>query len=637
MERPENPPTQQRGFTRRKFLEMVGAALAAALLASCSPEESSVPGSQQEPHHQIPPQIVNPNLESAEAHYRNFIEKYADRAVNSYVFDDQLLFEFSPDEGLRVHRNTLKGILLENPQEVRVLSRRLEVEVVIPKTLDNYSIQTLRALFNIPLDAPYTFYLQEIQIGNRTLFIPSSWMDYTKFKYNSERVILDPQKAKNLIVSIGESIIARNDGIGVRIEKKDLENAVRGIMNSPEVSRVDTPYDILEENDFIHFRELKNKKPHYKNPDVGILQAFSNNSEVESIKIVEIRTNYEGYNTRNSGRFLVVAKFRNGRVKILVLANNSNGAKVIINALKLNTNSNPFIHHALRHSIDLPTHLANDSNFQNLTGRIYENLAERIRNNNLQTGVLDLGGGNKIEIAEIIQRADGYEIKTVINFRGRQISYEYWIAKNGRFGTWYPMGNTRVGATIPQNWFQQVEGIKNKVGNIIGESYTSNTYTIISKDMHPLMFSIVGFYTTYLASRIGELSYYKKLLSEYIDKNNKIKDEIINLIRNNNTYFIIEIQVSENNTENNIYYIECFVHQITPNPDVSLRDEEFGHFFGSSLFTFESIFEINNNSYYINCGVIKKPEEFEKDVLEKGNFEEKQIDGLKIYIPQNKN
>jgi len=601
------------------------AAAAFSLLVGCSGN----PPKEQEPN--IVQQKRQPEFRFNSS-YRNLVETYADRIVREYVFPDVPVFKLDGD------RLTLANGSLANFKSERINITNRRFEVSIPVNPDDDTIKILRAFLNLPLEIPYNFYLQEITIDQNTYLIPAAWFDYSK-RPEIQKADLILGNPKEFMLSLIREGVFPYD-LGVKVDKNSLKNELKLEKNRRETSIADVR-KYLEQNDFFTAQEI-NKL--FRNGDVRVLEVLANDTGIEEMRVLEIRTTYltknRVINTGNYGRFLLAIKYTDGRIKVFVIYNNYNSGKILRQVLRPILN-NPSFHHRLRHTIDFPPSMA--TRMANITEGVFNylldnrNILEELANNRgaraisvngLNVNILKVTGGGAGQYLVTT------EIEIPIDDRNKfKTSVGYVINKYGNFGTWYPLGSMKEGLTLSS------EKVLNALSNI--QSYLeqrireqeriSPNEPVAYGD--PYLQATMGFafsiYLTTLENRI----YWKNSFLNLINSEQDLREKFIELVKNYD-YFIIFFT----NKNGERLFFEFYPHSSN---NVSLSDTEVGHFMTGNIFSVNpsdlglELYKKNGDPIvYINCGVITHPDEFERDVIDQGSFEKLKINEITIYLPK---
>jgi hypothetical protein len=617
---------------RRRLIEGLGAGLF-LYLTRCNPEEQTprepLPNPPQQPLPQ-PQRIENPfNPHPA---YERFIDKLGTQETKPYVWSDQIVFTYDNEKGLAVFRGSLNELLEELSQ--RGLGSNIELgkqEIILkipPNTNDN-AIRTLESFLNLPIDSKYTLRLQEVKIGGNSYYIPSAWMNRVELTQSGVRTIevnLDQQKAKNLLESFAEVINRYN--LGIEVNKNELFEKVNQISQERELTIQGKPTNT---RGFIHAFELTTGK----NLDLALLREWSNDPNIEKIVLVELRTNTESIVTRNHGRFMLIAVDQNDKViGIFTLPDNYHGSIAVKRAIGLvdEPNAKPqnraiqeeinrrrrTTHLRLRHLRDFPPSLANE--MIEIGSEINDHLLERLKSEqNFEVGYgFNVRGQYQVEVLEKTQLTGGFKVRTIVKIGKRLVSFELLLEKEGRFGTFYPLGGVKEGGTLSAKKFEELNRINRELSTRPIEQIAKEP----SVASDPFLQSYIFAYTWgVIAHKAEELSTYKEDIISYLKNEEKIK----NLIKDHRHLILIP-------KNNERLGLEIFVHR----GDAYLEDPEFGYFMQSDLFTIDPLqIDLKGTDItHINFGVIRHLDEFKRDIINQGVYKKlSETDDYFVYIP----
>jgi hypothetical protein len=617
---------------RRKVLEYLLASLAAAYLAGCeqTPREPS-PNVPQQPLLQ-PQRIENPfNTHPA---YERFVDEWSTPETKPYVWSDQIVFTYDNEKGLTVSRGSLNELLEE-------LSRRglgshielgkQEIIVKIPPDTNDNAIRTLKSFLNLPIDSKYTLRLQEVKIGEKSYYIPSAWMNRVELSRSGVRAIevnLDQQKAKKLLESFAEVINRYN--LGIEVNKHELFEKVNQISQERELTIQGKPTNT---RGFIHAFELTTGK----NLDLALLQEWSNDPNIKKIVLVELRTNTESIVTRNHGRFMLIAVDQNEKViGIFTLPDNYHGSIAVKRAIGLvdEPGAKPqnraiqeeinrrrrAMHLRLRHSRDFPPRLAEE--MIGIGSEINDHLLGKLRTREpFEKGyIFNVRGQYQVEVLEKEELTGGFRIKTIVKIGKRSISFELLLEKEGRFGTFYPLGGVREGGTLSAEKFEKLNRINSELSKRPIEQIVNDSSVVSDPFLQSFLFAYTWGVIAYKAE---ELSTYKESIISYLQGEKRIK----NSIKDHRHLILIP------RNDDNKLGLEIFVHR----GDVYLEDPEFGYFMQSDLFTIDpgQIGLEDPFITHINFGVIRHLDEFKRDIINQGVYEKLlETDDYFVYIPK---
>jgi hypothetical protein len=618
---------------RRRLIEWLGAVLF-LYLTGCNPEEQTprepLPNPPQQPLPQ-PQRIENPfNPHPA---YENFVNEWGTPETKPYVWSDQIVFTYDNEKGLAVFRGSLNEFLVEELSQ-RGLGSNIELgkqEIILkipPNTNDN-AIRTLESFLNLPIDSKYTLRLQEVKIGGNSYYIPSAWMDRVELTQSGVRTIevnLDQQKAKNLLESFAEVINRYN--LGIEVNKNELFEKVNQISQERELTIQGKPTNT---RGFIHAFELITGK----NLDIALLREWSNDPNIKKIVLVELRTNTESIVTRNHGRFMLIAVDQNDKViGIFTLPDNYHGSIAVKRAIGLvdEPGAKPqnraiqeeinrrrrTTHLRLRHLRDFPPSLANE--MIEIGSEINDHLLERLKSEqNFEVGYgFNVRGQYQVEVLEKEPLTGGFKVRTIVKIGKRLVSFELLLEKEGRFGTFYPLGGVREGGTLSAEKFEELNRINKELSTRPIEQIAKES----SVTSDPFLQSYIFAYTWgVIAHRTEELSTYKEDIISYLKNEEKIK----NFIRDHRHLILIP-------KNNERLGLEIFVHR----GYAYLEDPEFDYFMQSDLFTIDppQIDLKGTDITHINFGVIRHLDEFKRDIINQGVYKKlSETDDYFVYIP----